>query len=91
MHALRLGYQGIELLDAGRVTLPMPEPEPEPERSRVMAVRREKRSFEEVLAEIDEVERGLTAALERTTLQEGPDDDAVNRFLVDSYREAWGW
>ena len=26
MHALRLGYQGLELLQTGRVTLPMPEP-----------------------------------------------------------------
>jgi hypothetical protein len=35
MHALRLGYQGLELLEAGRVTLPMSERE----RSTVMAVR----------------------------------------------------
>ena len=87
MHALRLGYQGIELLETGKVTLPMQEPE----RSRVMAVRRGERSFEEAIAEIDDVERRLAAALERTTLPDGPDDDAVNRFLVDSYREAWGW
>jgi len=87
MHALRLGYQGIELLEAERVTLPMPEPE----RSSVMAVRLGHRSFDEVLAEIDEVERRLEAALEGTTLPDQPDDDAVNTFLVDAYREAWGW
>ena len=87
MHALRLGYQGLELLQTGRVTLPMPEPE----RSRVMAVRRGERSFEEVLAEIDEVERKLDAAFGQTRLPDGPDDDAVNAFLVDAYREAWGW
>jgi predicted nucleotidyltransferase len=86
MHALRLGYQGIEL-QAGRVTLPMSEPE----RSRVMAVRRGERSFEQVLAEIDEVERRLVAALEQTTLPQSPDEDAVNRFLVNAYRQAWGW
>src|SRR4051794_2469824 len=27
MHALRIGYQGIELLTSGRITLPVPEPE----------------------------------------------------------------
>src|SRR6266567_1379981 len=27
MHALRLGLQGVELLSAGRITLPMPEPD----------------------------------------------------------------
>src|SRR6478609_5772244 len=51
MHALRLGYQGIELLTTGRLTLPMPEPE----RSRVMAVRRGERPFDEVVEEIGEV------------------------------------
>ncbi len=87
MHALRLGYQGLELLQSGRVTLPMPEPE----RSSVTAVRRGERSFEEVLAEVEEVERRLEAALERTPLPNNPDDDAVNAFLVDAYRQAWGW
>jgi hypothetical protein len=35
MHAARLGYQGLELLETGQLTLPMPQPE----RSRVMAIR----------------------------------------------------
>jgi len=87
MHALRLGYQGVELLETGRVTLPMPEPE----RSRVMAVRRGERSLDDTLVEIDEVERRLGAALESTALPDRPDDDAVNTFLVDAYRRAWGW
>src|SRR6266576_6530328 len=61
MHAARLGYQGLELLETGRLTLPMPKPE----RSRVMAIRTGDRSFEETIAEIDEVEQRLAAALER--------------------------
>jgi predicted nucleotidyltransferase len=87
MHALRLGYQGVELLTTGRLTLPMPEPE----RSRVMAVRRGERSFDEAIEEIGEVERRLEAALEQTAFPDSPDDDAVNAFLVDAYRQAWGW
>ena len=82
-----LGYQGLELLKTGQVTLPMPEPE----RSRVMAVRRGERSFDEVLAEIEQVERRLGAAFEQTTLPVSPDGEAVNAFLVDTYRQAWGW
>jgi uncharacterized protein len=70
-----------------QVALPMPESE----RSRVMAVRRGERSFEEVFAEIDEVERRLEAALEQTPLPDTLDDDAVNAFLVEAYRQAWGW
>jgi predicted nucleotidyltransferase len=87
MHAVRLGYQGLELLESGRRTLPMPEPT----RSRVMAVRLGERSFEEVLTEIDEVERRLETALEQTALPDEPDRAAVDAFLVDAYRRAWGW
>jgi uncharacterized protein len=87
MHAARLGYQGIELLKTGRLTLPMPEPE----RSRVMAIRTGERSFEETIAEIDEVQQLLAEALERTTLPVEPDRERVNGFLVDAYRRAWGW
>jgi len=63
----------------------------EPERSRVMAVRLGERSFEEVLAEIEEVQRRLTKALEQTALPEEPDREAVDAFPVDAYRRAWGW
>ncbi len=87
MHAVRLGYQGLELLETGRLTLPIPEPT----RSRVMAVRLGERSFDEVLAEIDEVQRRLTEALAQTALPEEPDRETVDAFLVDAYRRAWGW
>src|SRR3954451_11117886 len=87
MHPVRRGYQGRELLETGRLTLPMPEPM----RSRAMAVRLGERSFDEVVAEIDEVQARLAAAVERTTLPDEPDRPAVDAFLVDAYRRAWGW
>jgi predicted nucleotidyltransferase len=87
MHAVRLGYQGLELLETGRVSLPMPEPA----RSRAMAIRLGERSFEDVLAEIDELQNRLAAALEQTTLPDEPDREAVDLFLVEAYRRAWGW
>jgi hypothetical protein len=87
MHAARLGYQGVELLETGRLTLPMPEPE----RSRVMAIRTGERTFEEAVAEIEEVEQRLASALERSPLPAKPDQARVNGFLVDAYRRAWGW
>ena len=87
MHAARLGYQGLELLETGRVMLPMPEPE----RSRVMAIRTGERTFDEAIEEIDGVEGRLGEALERTSLPARPDHAAVDRFLVDAYRRAWGW
>ncbi len=87
MHAARLGYQGLELLETGRLTLPMPEPE----RSRVMAIRTGERTWQETIGEIDEVEQRLAAALGRTPLPAEPDRLAVDRFLIDAYRRAWGW
>jgi hypothetical protein len=87
MHALRLGHQGLELLETGRLTLPLAEPA----RSRVMAVRLGERPFDDVLAEIDAVQRRLATALERTSLPDEPDRAAVDAFLVDAYRRAWGW
>jgi uncharacterized protein len=87
MHVARLGLQGIELLSTGRLTLPMAEPE----RSRVMAIRRGDVALEEALAEIDLIERRLHTAVENSPLREEPDEDRVNAFLIDSYRESWGW
>ncbi len=87
MHAARLGYQGLELITTGWLTLPMPEPE----RSRVMAIRTGERTLDEAIAEIEDVERRLAAALESTPLRAEPDRTAVDGFLVDAYRRAWGW
>jgi hypothetical protein len=64
---------------------------PQPERSRVMAIRTGERSFEEAIAEIDEVERRLAAALEHTALPAAADRAAVDSFLVEAYRRAWDW
>lgn len=87
MHAARLGHQGLELVQTGRLTLPMPEPA----RSRMLAIRKGELSFDETIAEIDEVERLLSAALEQTPLPDQPDRGAVDQFLVDAYRRTWGW
>jgi predicted nucleotidyltransferase len=87
MHAVRLGYQGIELLETGRLTLPMPEPS----RSRTMAIRVGKHSFDETVQECDDLERRLGEALERTSLPDEPDRDAVDAFLIQAYRRAWEW
>jgi uncharacterized protein len=87
MHVVRLGYQGIELMTTGRLTLPLGEPT----RSQVMAIRRGEHSENEVLAEIDRVEDELSAAVEHSGLPESPDYERVDAFIVDSYRQSWGW
>jgi hypothetical protein len=54
-----------------------------------MAIRTGERTFEEAIAEIDDVEQQLTEALERSRLPAEPDRAEVDRFLVDAYRQAW--
>jgi uncharacterized protein len=85
MHMLRLGYQGRELLETGRLSLPMREEE----RRRVFAVRKGEVAFNDVLTEIGELERRLEDLLETSPLPPLPDYDRVNAFLVEAYRSAW--
>jgi predicted nucleotidyltransferase len=87
MHVARLGYQGIELMETGRLSLPMKEPE----RSRVMAIRTGDVAFEEALTEIEEIEVRLNRAAGASGLPEEPDRAKVDGFVLETYREAWGW
>ena len=84
-HVLRLGYQGIEFLETGALTLPLPAPQ----RERVLDVRMGRVPFADVLAEADDLRDRLEALLETSALPENPDHDAVNAFLADTYRAWW--
>ena len=84
-HVLRLGYQGIEFLETGTLTLPMPEPA----RTRILDVRNGRVPFAEVLNEANELQARLERLLETSPLPDHPDHDAVNGFLADAYRTWW--
>ena len=85
MHMLRLGYQGVEYLESGRLTLPIREPV----RSRLMDVRRGKSNLEEVLAECTRLELRLSELLESSTLPLEPDLKTVENFVMETYDAAW--
>ena len=51
MHALRIGIQGIELLQTGRISLPVPEPD----RARLRAVRAGEVPLDDIVAQLDDV------------------------------------
>jgi uncharacterized protein len=87
MHALRLGFQGLEYLTAGRITLPMEEPV----RVRLMAVRRGEVSQADVLSEIRDVEARLEGAARENPLRlpEQPEEAAVDRWLTQTYLDHW--
>lgn len=79
-HVLRLGYQGIELAETGRLTLPMPEPV----RSHIVDVRLGKHTEAEVLDEARGLEQRLLA-LRDAKLLPPPGVEAVESFVLDAY------
>lgn len=89
-HALRLAYQGLEIVRDGRLTLPMPPAE----RERALAV---KRGDVPVLREVLDEIAGVQARIERhlaggdTPLPPEPDLDTVTAWAVDAHRRHWGW
>jgi predicted nucleotidyltransferase len=85
MHMLRLGHQGIEFLESGRLTLPMRDPV----RSHLMDVRNGRSNLADVLAECTQLELRLAALLDSSPLPLEPDLRTVERFVMDTYAAAW--
>lgn len=87
-HALRLALQGIELIDTGRLTLPMRDED------RGMCLRMRRGEF--TAAEAEDVLTGARAELaaavndeSRGPLRPAPDLAAVNEFAVYAHQEHW--
>jgi len=85
MHMCRLGYQGLEFLQTGRLTLPMAEPA----RSWLYALRSGEIPQAEMLRRAEELEGALRDAIETSKLPEEPDHAKVEAWMVQQYREVW--
>lgn len=85
MHALRLGYQGIELLDTGRLTLPISEPH----RTFLMRVRNGEIPYQTVTEELLAIEAVLQRLLETSHLPPNPDTPFVERWMLHTYWQHW--
>jgi uncharacterized protein len=85
MHAMRLGYQGVELLTTGRITLPVPEPQ----LSHLRAIRRGEIELSEVVSAITSVENQLAALEESSNLPQQPDRRWVDGWLHRSHLAYW--
>ncbi len=86
MHMLRLGFQGVELLTTGRLSLPMREPA----RSFLLDVRRGKVSEQDCLTRAGELEQELGDLATMSSLAEDPDEERVGNWVLDAYRRRWG-
>jgi predicted nucleotidyltransferase len=85
MHMLRLGFQGVELLTTGRLSLPMREPE----RSFLLDVRRGKVGEEQCLTRAGELEAELAGLATTSRLPAEPEEERVQRWVIDAYRRRW--
>jgi len=84
-HMLRLGFQGVEFMDTGRLELPMPEPS----RQRVLAVRQGKVDINEVLAQVGELEQRLKDLCDTSPLPEEPMSALVEEWVLERYWHHW--
>ncbi|KUP95678.1 nucleotidyltransferase domain-containing protein [Thermobifida cellulosilytica] len=84
-HMIRLGVQGVELLETGRLTLPMPEPW----RTWLCDLRAGRHRREEALEVADEYERRLADLVERADLPERADHAWADSWLVEVYQREW--
>ena len=85
MHALRLGYQGVELLTSGRIPLPVPEPY----REYLRSIRRGEVELAEVIEAVSAAEAELIRLKESSTLPDEPDRKWVDEWLHRSHLKYW--
>ena len=85
MHMLRLGFQGVELLTTGQLTLPMREPE----RSFLLEVRRGKVSERDCFTRAEMLERELEELATSSPLPADPEEGRVEQWMLDAYRRQW--
>lgn len=86
MHMLRLGYQGVQLCEEGKLILPMQDPQ----RKFLRSVRTGEVSLRTCLAVCDILEDKLIWHLRAKTLPLRPDTRRIEEFLMDTYLTYWG-
>ncbi|MBB4916234.1 hypothetical protein FHS44_003322 [Streptosporangium saharense] len=84
-HMVRLGAQGVELMEHGTITLPMPEPW----RSLITGIRKGEHTREETLAIAADLEARLEKLLSTSPLPETPDRDRSDQWLINAYTQTW--
>ena len=84
-HIIRLGFQGIELMETGKLQVPI-----DPDRRSILTgVRSGDFSLEQVISMSDGIERDLKKARDNSKLPEHPDRPAIEEFLQRVYLETW--
>lgn len=84
-HLIRLGYQGVEFMRSGIITLPMPQEQ----RELVVAIRTGQVPVNDVLTKAGELERDLRDLIDTSPLPEEANRVAIDAFLLDAYQDIW--
>lgn len=85
LHILRLGYEGVELLTDGKITLPFTGER----RSFLLSVRKGEVPIQTVLGYAGELERKLKDLIHTSQLAEHPDYAKVEQWMLQTYWERW--
>jgi hypothetical protein len=86
-HMVRLGVQGVELLETGRITLPVPEPW----RGWIRSLRVGGFSMRWALDIAAELEQQINELVKTSALPEHPDREVADRWLADAYLGSRSW
>jgi len=84
-HMVRLGVQGVELLETGRITLPVPEPW----LTGIRKLRTGGYSMQWALDVTEDLEQRIRELTGTSLLPEHPDREAADRWLISAYETAW--
>jgi uncharacterized protein len=84
-HAARLALQGIELMDTGRLSLPMEDES----RGLVVDIRTGQFSFDETMKMLTSLEDALKAAMDRSTLNDLPDYSHIEQWMISAHERTW--
>lgn len=85
MHMLRLGFQGVEVMETGQMTLPMSETH----KDFLMGVREGKVSLTDCMTRANALEIRLRELLHESKLPDEPDRDYVEVWTRSIYWESW--
>ena len=85
MHMLRLGFQGVELQQTGRLSFPIPEPT----RHYLLDVRTGRISFQDCLTQAGELEGELKDLISSGPLPDMPDVGVVEGWMCKTYLRWW--
>ncbi len=85
MHILRLGMQGVELLETGSLTLPMRPAE----RDYLLGVRAGAESLNDVLTKSGELEQQIKDLLDTSSLPKIAAVDAIEAWMQQRYLDWW--